>query len=136
MKTPILDQINLVCSDINATLSFYREMGVDIPEELVWTTATGAHHVEVKMPGGFELSFDSPALAQVYNSGHPELRSGRSNNIMSFRLGSADDVDLLYDKMVKKGHPGSQQPYTTFWGSRYAIVEDPDGNWVEFLEQS
>jgi hypothetical protein len=26
------------------------------------------------------------------------------------------------------GYVGQQPPYDAFWGARYAIVEDPDGN--------
>ena len=30
-------------------------------------------------------------------------------------------------------YPGRQQPYDAFWGARYAIVEDPDGNPVRLI---
>lgn len=31
------------------------------------------------------------------------------------------------------GHKGRQPPYDAFWGARYAIVADPDGNDVGLM---
>ena len=65
MTALVLDQLNLICNDMDATLSFYRILGLDIPESTVWRTESGPHHVEIKMPNGFELAFDSIALCAV-----------------------------------------------------------------------
>ncbi|MBW3605883.1 MAG: VOC family protein [Actinobacteria bacterium] len=43
---------------------------------------------------------------------------------------SRDEVDRLYRTVTAAGHPVGQEPYDAFWGSRYAIVMDPDGNQV------
>ena len=61
MSTPILNQLNLVVQDMEKSIAFYRLIGVDIPESAIWRTSTGAHHVQVRMPSGFELELDSPA---------------------------------------------------------------------------
>ena len=34
------------------------------------------------------------------------------------------------------GHKTSQPPFDPFWGARYAIVEDPDGNCIGFMSPS
>ena len=77
---PKLDLLDLVVRDMEATLAFYRALGVDIPEEAVWRTATGAHHVDLEMPGGLSLHFDSAALATKYNRGWSEP-SGTENDV-------------------------------------------------------
>lgn len=41
-----------------------------------------------------------------------------------------DDVDRLCELVSAAGHPVAQEPYDAFFGSRYAIVIDPDGNQV------
>jgi hypothetical protein len=41
----IFNQINVVASDPAASVAFYRRLGVDIPEDQIWRTATGIHHV-------------------------------------------------------------------------------------------
>lgn len=44
MSKPILNQINLVCGDVNASIAFYRRLGMEIPDAAVWRTPSGAHH--------------------------------------------------------------------------------------------
>jgi len=73
MNRPItwLDQINIVSGNLEASLAFYRRLGVEIPEEHVWSTASGIHHAsagETENPAiNFEL--DSIAFAQIWNKG-------------------------------------------------------------------
>ena len=80
---PVLDQLNLVVRDMARSIDFYRAIGLEIPEDTVWRTETGPHHVEIKMPNGFELALDSEALAKVYNAGWRAFkgrgRSGRDD---------------------------------------------------------
>lgn len=45
-------------------------------------------------------------------------------------------VDESYADLLAAGHHGRQPPYDAFWGSRYAVVEDPDGNPVGLMSPS
>jgi catechol 2,3-dioxygenase-like lactoylglutathione lyase family enzyme len=130
-----LDQLDLVVRDMEATLAFYRALGMDIPEEAVWRTASGAHHVDLKMSSGFTLHFDSAPLARVYDCGWK-----------AHGCRDADRVDLPRP-LARRGRPAPREaprpappvraaPYDTFWGARYAIVEDPDGNHVGIMSRS
>ncbi len=65
-----LHLIDLVTADMDATVAFYRALGVTIPETAIWKTESGRHHVDLTMPGGMTIHFDSPALAKVYNKGY------------------------------------------------------------------
>ena len=133
MNEPILDQLNLVVADMARSIDFYRAIGLEIPDDTLWRTQTGVHHVEIKMPNGFELALDSQALAAVYNAGWQEPRGGGDRTVMSFRFADAKGVDGVFERIVALGHGSSQPPYYTFWGSRYAIVVDPDGNHVGLM---
>ena len=133
MSTPILDQLNLVVHDMEKSIAFYRLIGLDLPDSAIWRTQTGAHHVVMRMPDGFELALDSHALAEVYNAGWRPTSTTGSRTVMSFRLQDATAVDDTYQRMMDAGHDGAQPPYYTFWGSRYAIVVDPDGNHVGLM---
>ena len=133
MNEPLLDQLNLVVRDMARSIEFYRAIGLDIPDDIVWGTETGPHHVEIKMPGGFELGLDSEALASVYNAGWRAFKGEGNRTLMSFRVADADAVDAVYERVVALGYGSSQPPYYTFWGSRYAIVVDPDGNHVGLM---
>jgi uncharacterized glyoxalase superfamily protein PhnB len=89
--TPLeLHQINLVAREVEASVAFYRLLGLDIDAE----------------PGGV---------------------------VLSFALASSGEVDATYAVLTAAGYHSQQPPYDAFWGSRYAIVEDPDGNAVGIM---
>ena len=132
-RAPILDQMNLVVSDMERSIAFYRLIGLDIGDDAIWSTQSGAHHVVMRMPDGFELALDSRALAAVYNAGWQPADASGGQTVMSFRLADAAEVDEVYRRATAAGHASSQPPYYTFWGSRYAIVVDPDGNHVGLM---
>ena len=130
---PVLNQINLVARNMDVTLAFYRQLGLHIPEPTVWRTASGAHHAEVQLANGIILEFDSIQLAKSYNAGWREQPAGGGRGVLGFSLASRDAVDERYAALIAAGYHGSQPPYDTFWGARYAVVEDPDGNPVGLM---
>jgi uncharacterized glyoxalase superfamily protein PhnB len=120
---PVFNQVNLVVADMEATLAFYRRLGFTIdnpPSE--WS----AHHVEVRVSDDMSIEFDSLASAQIWNAGAQE--AGGSSIVLNFAVPSRQAVDDLFAHMTAGGYKGQQPPYDAFWGARYAIVEDPDGN--------
>ena len=132
-----LDALNLVVRDMDATLGFYRRLGLDIPESAVWRTETGAHHVDLELPAGevgksIGLDFDSERLAQEYNVGF-DASASNSRTLIGFRVATREAVDGRYAELTSAGHRGLQPPCDTFWGARYAIVEDPDGRSVGIM---
>ncbi len=131
-STPVLSQLNLVVRDMDATLVFYRQLGLTIPDSAVWRTNSGPHHVAVSMPDGLDLAFDSAQLAKSYNSGYQGPESG-SRSVIGFSVASRQAVDERYAKLIGAGYRGLQAPYDAFWGARYAIVADPDGNHVGLM---
>ena len=130
---PLLNQLNLVVRDMDVTLAFYRRLGLEIPDASVWRTSSGAHHCEVTMPNGMSLEFDSEALAKCYNAGWQRSAAGGCPGVVGFSLPSREAVDERYAELTAAGYSGRQPPYDTFWGARYAIVEDPDGNHVGLM---
>ena len=133
---PKLDGLNLVVGDMDATVGFYRLLGLEIPEETIWRTESGPHHVEVEMADGLSLDFDSAELARGYNSGFGASQGGVARTLIGFSVGTREAVDECYASLVAAGHAGLQPPYDAFWGARYAIVEDPDGRQVGIMSPS
>jgi catechol 2,3-dioxygenase-like lactoylglutathione lyase family enzyme len=130
MSKPILDQINLVCGDIDASLAFYRRLGVEIPDDRVWRTATGAHHISAANEAAdrvIAFDLDSTAFAQRWNAGWKGRTDLKGRIVVGFGVATRDDVDNVYRDMTGAGYRGLQKPYDAFWGARYAIIEDPDG---------
>ncbi|MDP9238934.1 MAG: VOC family protein [Chloroflexota bacterium] len=134
--TPRFTGLNLVAQDFDATLAFYRALGIDISDEKVWRTDSGRHHTEgVDIGSGAKIELDSAQLARVYNAGYRDARTAPAT-VIGFRAPSREAVDALHDKLTAAGYQSRQPPYDTFWGARYAIVADPDGRDVGLMSPS
>jgi uncharacterized glyoxalase superfamily protein PhnB len=53
--------------------------------------------------------------------------------VIGFSVQTRAAVDEIYAELTGAGHAGIQAPYDAFWGARYAIVADPDGNHVGIM---
>ena len=127
---PTLNQLNIVSGNPAASIDFYRRLGLDIPDQRVWRTRTGAHHASaesVTASDGIDLDIDSTTFAQVWNTGWRGRKDLAGRVVVGFRVASREEVDRLYGEMTAAGSRGLQTPYDAFWGARYAVVEDPDG---------
>lgn len=61
----MLDQVNIVAKDVDATLAFYRRFGAafrDAPE------SHGIRHADAELANGVSLEVDNETLARMYNS--------------------------------------------------------------------
>ncbi|UTV80951.1 VOC family protein [Acidithiobacillus sp. YTS05] len=128
LSTLRLNQLNLVCRDIDATLAFYRALGLPIHEAP--RGADGIRHARASLPDGVLLEFDNETLARVYNAGwrqHAADMHSQSRSVIGFMLATRADVDRHYAALIDAGYAGRQCPFDAFWGARYAIVADPDG---------
>jgi uncharacterized glyoxalase superfamily protein PhnB len=127
---PVLDQINLVARDVDAMVEFYRRLGVDVAPTLApWDR----HHRTLKMPGGLDFDIDSATFASQWNQGRPPEQLGP---LIGFRVVERETVDEIYADLTGAGYAGQQPPYDAFWGARYAIVADPEGNAVGIMSES
>ena len=79
---------------------------------------------------GRGLDFDSAEFAVVWDKG---WSSGTRMGVLGFRVSSREEVDNIYRDLTEAGYSGEQEPYDTFWGARYAVVQDPDGNPVGIM---
>lgn len=124
---PKLDLIGIIVSDMARSLAFYRELGLDIP-----ATADAEGHVEVTMPGGMRLAWDTEEVIRSFDdSFDPAVSSGRVG--LAFQCDSPAGVDTVYRRLVDLGYSGHKAPWDAFWGQRYAIVHDPDGTEVSLF---
>jgi uncharacterized glyoxalase superfamily protein PhnB len=122
---PKLDMIGLTVKDIKASMDFYRLLGLDFPAD-----QAGESHVEA-VSGGMRVALDSVAMAKDIDPAWTEP-VGQSMT-MAFLCESASEVDALYRKIVAAGFKGYKEPWDAFWGQRYAVVKDPDGNKIDLF---
>ncbi len=121
--------VNLIVADMVAAVDFYRLLELDVPDPLEWPTGSGALHVEIATDDGCYLALDNHPQARIWNSRF-DPDPGQGNAVIGLLVDSRGDVDRLYGRVRGAGHRVGQEPDDAFWGSRYAIVIDPDGNQV------
>ena len=124
-----LNQVNLVVHDVAASRAFYSRLGLPFgdPIDPVWD----AHHVSARQDDTtpLDVDLDSESFAAKWNSGW----SGGSGAILGFKVETRDEVDALVASLAADGVAVQQAPYDAFWGARYAVVSDPDGNGVGIM---
>jgi catechol 2,3-dioxygenase-like lactoylglutathione lyase family enzyme len=120
--------LNVVVRDMDATVEFYRRLGVVLGD----AEEMSGPHVQLRMPGGFSLELDSAESARLWHAG---WRADPSSVgvVIGFALPSREAVDERYVELTSAGYLGRQPPFDAFWGARYAIVADPDGNDVGLM---
>ncbi|GAA4894920.1 putative glyoxalase superfamily protein PhnB [Stackebrandtia albiflava] len=119
-----LTVIEIITADLAASLSFYRRLGLDIPE-----VEDDAEHVETDA-GGVRLSWDSVELIERINPRYVRPAGGPRVSL-AFECADAAEVDRLYGELVAAGGRGEMAPFDAEWGPRYAVLFDPDGNGVD-----
>lgn len=124
MATP--DLLSIVTHDMARSLAFYRLLGLDIPAE-----ADTEGHVEVTLPGGFRLAWDSIDVIRSFNDDWPAPTGHRMG--FAFRCDTPAEVDALHDRVIGAGLASHKAPWDAFWGQRYAVVVDPDGNLIDLF---
>jgi predicted lactoylglutathione lyase len=126
-----LGQINIVVRDLRKSLAFYRLLGLSIAEIPVPEWAP--HHASGVTSNGVRVEFDSIAFAKQWNPGLDEAKLG-SAAIPFFHVAARVEVDRIHARVTAAaGHKSQQAPEDAFWGARYAIVEDLDGNAVGIM---
>lgn len=121
-------QINIVVSDMERSLAFYRVLGVevgDMPEP--WDRH---HRVITNAEGIVTFEFDSSMSARNWAGAWGRHRTGV---VIGFEVASDEAVDETFEALVATGAPVLQEPHVAFFGARYAVVEDPDGTAVGIM---
>ncbi|MGW6203642.1 VOC family protein, partial [Streptomyces sp. NPDC055089] len=102
--TPRLDALSLTTADLAASLAFYRRLGLDIP-----AGAESAPHVEVTLPGGQRLLWDTEDVVRSFDpewsppqGGGPRGRAVRSDDPAGGDAGEAE--------RTRGGKPRPQKP--------------------------
>ena len=122
-----LSVVGLVVQDMARSLAFYRRLGLQVP-----AAADGEPHVEVVLPGGLKLAFDTVETIRSFDpSWSPPSGSPRAS--LAFACESPAEVDKLYGEMVAAGYEAHLEPWDAVWGMRYASLHDPDGNGVDLF---
>lgn len=120
--------IELVVSDMAATLAFYRRLGLPIAAD-----ADGQPHVETDIAAGVRLAWDTEDTIRSFDPGWSVPAAGGHRMALAFACASPAEVDSVWAELTGAGYEGHLAPWDAFWGMRYAVVHDPDGTPVDLF---
>jgi predicted lactoylglutathione lyase len=115
--------VNLVVSDIDRSVAFYRALGLPVADP-------AGPHASWAGPG-VRLELDEAPFAALWDAGSPGAVAGGA--VVSLAVERRSDVDELWQRMIDQGARSSQRPYDAFWGARFAILLDPDGHRIGIM---
>lgn len=134
-RSLVLNQINLVVRDIRASQAFYRRLSANFPTTADRETST-PYHASCEFANDFDFDLDTPRFAEIWNKGWAGRTDLAGRAVLGFAVQTRGEVDAIYSEMTAAGYRGLQPPFDAFWGSRYAILEDPDGTAVGIMSPS
>ncbi len=113
-----LKTIDVVAADMGKTLSFYRTLGLPIPDRL-----DGELNVDFEAPNGIVLGFLSEKIAKQAD---PNYQTPVGQNLnLQFMVDTAEDLDEISNRIVNAGYESYAEPWDAFWGQRFGKVKDP-----------
>ena len=127
MPTPTLNVISIVVADMPSALAFYRACGL-----IIDPTQDSEPHASAQPVGGFSVMFDTHDVMRAMDPKWTPAAGGGHRMSLAFECESPADVDERHAALIAAGHASHLAPFDAFWGQRYAVVVDPDGNPVDF----
>ena len=120
-----LNAIGILCSDIEASLRFYRMLGVAFPD-----LDPDEGHYDADLGNGMRLMLDTHEIAQSFIT---DFTPPTGNDLITLAVecDSPEAVDQAFATITEAGFEAVRPPFDAFWGQRYATVADPDGNSVD-----
>lgn len=114
-----LDMIGIITKDIKKAVEFYETLGFKTID------SSSEDYIELDN-NGVRISLNTAKMvANIY--GYEPVTVGDKIEL-AFLCDSTIEVDALYNKMVTAGYESFKAPWDAFWGQRYAIIKDIDGN--------
>lgn len=118
--------IDIVVADMAAALNFYRVLGLDIPEG-----EEGEDQVQVATPGGATLGFVTEVAMRQVDPTWPQPVGQRVT--FACRCDTPEELDATFARVTGAGYTAIKEPWDAFWGQRYAMLRDADGNRVDLF---
>jgi len=119
-----LDAIGIVVENLDRARDLYRHLGLELPDD-----PEGHGHAEVQLAGGLRLMFDTVETMKSFDPSWSR-GTGSPTATLAFSFSAPAEVDAKYEELIEAGATGHLPPWDAFWGMRYAVLRDPDGNEV------
>ncbi|MGC3021845.1 VOC family protein [Brevibacterium sp. FAM 24630] len=126
-----LDAISIITADMPAALTFYSALGLELTDG-----GPEAPHTEFSS-GSLRILLDTEA---VMHSIDPDWTwpTGGHKMSLAFDCSTPEAVDATFAELTGEAAGPAvagvvHEPWDAFWGQRYAVVSDPDGNKVDLF---
>jgi len=115
-----LAMVVLEVRDLDASIAFYRRLGLDVPDPI------GGRPVTVHRMGSGVSLLLTTAFASRYDP-KVERPTGGYQQLLEFFVGEDAMVENVWSMLTEAGYLGRMPPTKTA-GPFAAMVDDPDGN--------
>lgn len=119
-----LFMVGVIVVDMGRTLEFYRRLGLEIPDG-----SEEQEHVEVKM-GDLTFFLTTVEANARWDPARREISGDGYRIVLEFNLETAEALDAKYAELTSFGYTGHCAPYDVTSQTRFALVDDPDGNTI------
>ncbi|MCH5163210.1 MAG: VOC family protein [Clostridiales bacterium] len=121
-----LDGIGLFVNDMAKMVRFYRDvLGFEIKE------GEDAVNVYLIKDGTLFMLYERKNFEKMTSRKYEYLKGLNGHFEIALYVDTFDEVDKMFDEVVKKGAVSVLEPTTEMWGQRTCYIADPEGNLVE-----
>jgi len=119
-----LYMVGVIVRDMARAVEFYRRLGVEIPDE-----SEQLEFVEVEM-SGLTFFLSTTGAQARWDPAAREPTEGGYRILLEFLLETAEALDAKYAELTGFGYPSHCAPFDVSPTTRFAMVDDPDGNTI------
>ena len=121
-----LDGFGIFVEDMAAMIRFYRDvLGFEIKE------AEDTSNVYLVKGGTLFLLYGRKDFEKMTSRKYDYVKGLNGHFELALYVDTFDEVDAVYDRVIKQGATPVLAPTTEPWGQRTCYIADPEGNLVE-----
>jgi catechol 2,3-dioxygenase-like lactoylglutathione lyase family enzyme len=119
-----LFMVGVIVADMERAIEFYRRLGLEISDG-----SEQQEHVEVRM-GDLTFFLTTVGGNARWDPARREISGDGYRIVLEFNLETAEALDAKYAELTGFGYAGHVAPYDVTPRTRFALVDDPDGNTI------
>ena len=121
-----LDGFGLLVEDMAVMIRFYRDvLGFEIKE------SEDTSNVYLVKDGTLFLLYGRKDFEKMTSRKYEYVKGLNGHFEIALYVDTFDEVDAVYDRVIKQGATSVLAPTTEPWGQRTCYIADPEGNLVE-----
>ena len=121
-----LDGFGIFVEDMAAMIRFYRDvLGFEIKE------SEDTSNVYLVKDGTLFLLYGRKDFEKMTSRKYEYVKGLNGHFEIALYVDTFDEVDAVYDRVIKQGATSVLAPTTEPWGQRTCYIADPEGNLIE-----